>query len=330
MSINLSPDSQITTDDELGRCSGRSRLNSRVAAAPIAASDPSHQLAQVQEPSSMVVSLDVATGWIMLPSSLKHEGGAPRFRIAFPREFATDPGAKHLVVSELGRGYEQPTRDLLERTFRPGDVLIDVGAHWGFFSLQAATHAAGVSVIAFEPDPTNASILFRNVAENRLLDKIHVVSAACGDKSDIAPLVANSTMMHSIRGVGLKPPFAKGPARWVPVVTLDEALSRFPQVAAARILLKIDAEGFEPQVIAGAAATLRSGRVAAIVWECGHAFADGPERDAMRDMVSTLSALGFRHLLPNRASGDQAFRPFDADVAYAGNVISAAAGTGEL
>jgi hypothetical protein len=47
-------------------------------------------------------------------------------------------------------------------------------------------------------------------------------------------------------------------------------------------------------------------------------------------MVSTLSALGFRHLLPNRESGDQAFRPFDADVAYAGNVISAAAGTGEL
>jgi len=273
----------------------------------------------------MVVSLDVASGWIMLPSSLKRDGGAPRFQIAFPREFATDAGAKHLVVSELGRGYEQPTRDLLERTFRPGDLFIDVGAHWGFFSLQAATHAAGVSVIAFEPDPTNASILFRNVVENGLLDKIHVVSAACGDKSDIAPLVANSTMMHSIRGVGLKPPFAKGPAKWVPVVTLDEALSRFPHPAGARILLKIDAEGFEPQVIAGAAATLRSGRVAAIVWECGHAFADGAERDAMRHMVGSLSALGFRHRLPSRESSDQPLRLFDVDIGYTGNVISAGA-----
>jgi FkbM family methyltransferase len=90
-------------------------------------------------------------------------------------------------------------------------VFIDVGAHWGFFSLQAATHAAGVSVVAFEPDSTNASILFRNVAENGHVNRIAVVSAACGDTSGIAPLVTNSTMMHSIRGVGLKPPFARGP-----------------------------------------------------------------------------------------------------------------------
>jgi hypothetical protein len=64
--------------------------------------------------------------------------------------------------------------------------------------------------------------------------------------------------------------------------------------------------------------------VVTIVWECGHAFADGPERDAMRQMVETLSGLGFRHLLPNQENGDQAFRPFDADVGYTGNVISSA------
>ena len=273
----------------------------------------------------MNLSLDNA-GWILLPSSLKREDGTPRFQIAFPRRFAADPGTRHLVVSELGRGYEQPTRDLLERTFRPGDVFIDVGAHWGFFSLQAATHAAGVGVLAFEPDPTNASILFRNVTESGLVNKIAVVSAACGDTSDIAPLVANSTMMHSIRGIGLKPPFARGVSKWVPVVTLDEALARFPQAAGRRIVLKVDAEGFEPQVVAGAAAMLRSGRVAMIVWECGHAFADGPEHDAMRDMVGSLSALGFRHLVPS-ADG---FRRFDADGKYMGNVVSTAATTDRL
>jgi FkbM family methyltransferase len=273
----------------------------------------------------MSLSLADPGTWVMLPSSLKREDGAPRFQIAFPRRFATDAGTRHLVVSELGRGYEQPTRDLFERTFRPGDVFIDVGAHWGFFSLQAATHAAGVSVVAFEPDPTNASILFTNVVENGLVNKIAVVSAACGDTSDIAPLVANSTMMHSIRGVGLKPPFARGPSKWVPVVTLDEALVRFPQAAGGRIVLKVDAEGFEPQVLAGAVSTLGSGRVAMIVWECGHAFADGPERVAMRQMVETLSAFGFRHLMPSQGHGGDGFRLFDADAKYTGNVVSAAA-----
>jgi FkbM family methyltransferase len=284
-----------------------------------------HQPDPGQQPPRLSLGLDAA-GWITLPSSLKRENGARRFEIAFPRRFANDPGARHLVVSELGRGYEQPTRDLFERTFRPGDVFIDVGAHWGFFSLQAATHAAGVDVVAFEPDPANASILFRNVAENRLVNKIAVVSAACGDTSDLAPLVANSTMMHSIRGVGLKPPFARGPSKWVPVVTLDEALTRFPQAASRRIVLKVDAEGFEPQVLAGAAAMLRSGRVAMIVWECGHAFADGPERDAMCGMVRNLSGLGFRHLLPSQGKGVDAFRRFDPDDKYTGNVVSTAAG----
>jgi len=273
------------------------------------------------QPSQVNLGVDTA-GWITMPSSLTGAHGAPRFRIAFPSRFSSDPGTRSLVVSELGRGgYEQPTRDLFERTFRAGDTFIDVGAHWGFFSLQAATHAAGVGVVAFEPDPANAAILFRNVTENGLADRVAVVSAACGDTADIAPLVSNSTMMHSIRGVGLKPPFARGPSKWVPVVTLDETLARFPQ-AAGRIVLKIDAEGFEPQVVAGAAATLRSGRVAMIVWECGHAFGDGPERDAMCDMVGSLSALGFRHLLP-RGDG---FRPFDPDGGYRGNVVSAAAG----
>lgn len=259
-----------------------------------------------------------------MASSLGSEHGTPRFHIAFPRRFAGDAGARHLAVSELARGgYERPTRDLFERTFRPGDVFVDVGAHWGLFSLQAATHAAGIDVVAFEADPANAAILFRNVAENRMSERIAVVSAACGDASGVAPLVTNSTMMHSIGGVGLKPPFARGPSKWVAVVTLDEALARFPQASGRRIIVKIDAEGFEPQVVAGAAATLRSGRVAMIVWECGHAFADGAERDALRGMVGSLSARGFRH---RRADGEG----FDPDGGYRGNVVSVAAGIDPL
>jgi hypothetical protein len=58
-----------------------------------------------------------------------------------------------------------------------------------------------------------------------------------------------------------------------------------------------------------------------IVWEYGHTFADGPERDAMRDMVGGLSALGFHNLLP---CVDE-FHPFDADGRYTGNVVTTAA-----
>ena len=152
------------------------------------------------------IVLAVKDGQAFVPASLKLPNGASRFQVSFPKELGdTDMGAKYLVYHENKNGYEPPTRNLLERIFRPGDLFIDVGAHWGFFTLQAATHPAGdVAVIAFEPDPTNAGILLKNIDNNRLREKVSVVCAACGDDFDLAPLVTNSSMMHSVHGVGLK------------------------------------------------------------------------------------------------------------------------------
>src|SRR5690242_20115954 len=157
------------------------------------------------------VQLQVADGWAVLPSSLKTASGAPRFNLEFPANLVNDVGGLYLIKTELGPGYEVPTRNLFERLFRPGDLFLVVGAHWGLFSLQAATLAAGTQAIAFEPDPGNANVVFRNIYRNGLVDRVHLVCAACGDVDGLERLVANSTMMMSIRGVGLKPPYGQGP-----------------------------------------------------------------------------------------------------------------------
>lgn len=61
-------------------------------------------------------------------------------------------------------------------------------------------------------------------------------------------------MGHSIRGVGL-PEVDRGPPKSVAVVPLDKTLASLPNQAERRIVLKIDAEGFEPNVIVGANAS---------------------------------------------------------------------------
>ncbi len=271
----------------------------------------------------MEVKLAVRNGHLIMPSSLKRPDGQPRFIIAFPKELLDDMGARHLVLTDASpAGYEPPTPLLIDQTLRAGDLFIDIGAHWGFYTLQAATHPAGdIHALAFEPDPTNASILFGNVIRNSLDKAVSVVSAACGDAPDIAPLVSNSSMMHSIRGIGLKPPFTQGPAKWVPVVTLDETLTKF-SFAERRVIIKIDAEGFEPQVVAGARRLLSGGRCALLVWEHGHAFADGPERAAMQTMLGALSSWGFRHLRPPSQHSEGPLVPFVPGQGYVGNVFS--------
>jgi hypothetical protein len=105
--------------------------------------------------AGQTISLQTTNGWAVLPSSLKHPDQSPRFHLHFPAGLAADVGAQHLIVNEANAGYEPPTRDLLKRMLRPGDLFVDVGAHWGFFSLLAATHPAGdIDVVAFQPDLT--------------------------------------------------------------------------------------------------------------------------------------------------------------------------------
>jgi FkbM family methyltransferase len=268
------------------------------------------------------ISLQTANGWAVLPSSLKHPDQSPRFHLHFLAGLAADVGAQHLIVNEANAGYEPLTRDLLERVLRPGDLFVDVGAHWGFFSLLAATHpAGGIDVVAFEPDLTNATMLTENVARNRLANAITIVGAACGNKNELAPLMLNSTMGHSIRGIGLAPTARGGASKWVPVVTLDTALANMGKAAVQRLILKIDAEGFEPNVIVGGRALLAAGRIALIVWECGSAFAQGLGRTAMTQMTALLSDCGFRHLRPPGADGGPLLR-FDPQADYMGNVFS--------
>jgi FkbM family methyltransferase len=292
---------------------------------------------QPAKATNKTINLETVDGWAILPSSLKRPDRSPRFHLYFAANFAADVGAQHLIVNEAGDGYEPATRDLIERVLRRGDVFVDVGAHWGFFSLQAATHPAGdIDVIAFEPDLMNATMLNETVGRNRLSNRIAVVGAACGNKNELAPLVANSTMGHSIRGVGLTPD-AQARSKWVPVVTLDSALANMGLVdvepadvgpagtgkpAQRRLIVKIDAEGFEPNVILGAQSLLASGRVALVVWECGRTFADGVGRRAMQLTVTLLSECGFRHFQPPASAHGGPPVAFDAEANYRGNVFS--------
>jgi FkbM family methyltransferase len=273
-------------------------------------------------------SLQTVNGWIVLPSSLKRPDRTPRFNLTFPAYLLGDAGAVHLIANETNSGYEPATRNLIERILRRGDLFVDVGAHWGFFTLQAATHPAGeIEVVAFEPELINATILSENVTRNKS-GNATVICAACGHEYGLAPLVTNSTMRHTIHGGD--PQFdGRTPSKWVPVVTLDGALARLGKAAGRRLVLKIDSEGFEPNIVAGAASLLQSGRVALIVWECGDAFAAGRRHAAMTQMVAFLSDCGFRHVRPPENGSDGPSVAFDPQANWNGNVFSFASQLGE-
>ena len=165
-------------------------------------------------------------------------------------------------------------------------IVVDAGANFGWHTLHAARAAAVEMVIAFEPDLFNAALLDRNSAANRIGNAI-VSTAALGARSGIAHLhryKPSNLGRHSLiadAGRGSRP---------VPLIELDRALELLGFVDQPVLLLKIDVEGYEPAVIAGAARTLE--RTAAVILEYS------PERSragalSSEEMLAQLARAGF-------------------------------------
>ncbi len=146
--------------------------------------------------------------------------------------------------------HEPDVARLLQDTVRPGWVCYDVGAHIGYVSLMLA-HFTGRSgqVLAFEPDPSNGGRLTKNVAANHLDQVIRVVPCAVSSASGKGRFEKGR---HSSTGkLALA---ARDDALTVGAVALDD----FAHVQGhpGPDLIKVDVEGTEADVLAGAASLL--------------------------------------------------------------------------
>jgi FkbM family methyltransferase len=240
----------------------------------------------------------LADGRMLLASVQERAPGVPRFTLPLSPTVLGDNAAHYLVAHEhLYGGYERPFREFFDAHLQPGDGFIDVGAHWGVFSLAAATRwPRQIAVLALEPLPLNAVILSDVVLHNHRQDDIEVLAVAAGAAAGTAPMLLDSSMAGSLHGHGLR---GLGDAErrrrvTVPVLPIDHLLSERPAWAARRLFIKIDVEGFEPEVVAGAEGAIRSGRVAALLWERGRAVHASDERfRAFARMEAFLVDAGF-------------------------------------
>lgn len=71
--------------------------------------------------------------------------------------------------------------DLLEE-IRSEDVLFDIGANTGLYTLFAARRCSDAAVVSFEPYPPNVRLLKRDIERNRLLN-VDVRSEALSDST---------------------------------------------------------------------------------------------------------------------------------------------------
>lgn len=145
--------------------------------------------------------------------------------------------------------WQQEIYDLKEVDIAEGDVVLDVGAQIGSFSLLAASR--GARVLAFEPCPMNAALLRENVRLNGFSDRVDVCEQAV-----LRPGVAERTLYQTYTNLGGHSLLGwVGPGVRVACTSLD-AIFREHGIERCRVL-KIDVEGAEcPVLYSASSATL--------------------------------------------------------------------------
>jgi FkbM family methyltransferase len=159
-------------------------------------------------------------------------------------------------------GYEPEMSPLFFRFAASSRVVIDVGAHVGFYAILAAHANPDGTVFAFEPHPRAFGRLTRNVVLNALRN-VQCVQAACGRTDEVAQLhsfdIPGVPSGSTLNGGFMRPEW--GPCSLpVDMVAVDTFVRRAGIECID--LVKLDTEGTEPDVLLGMIETVRRWRPA--------------------------------------------------------------------
>jgi len=147
------------------------------------------------------------------------------------------------------------TRMLLE-ILKPGQVVFDIGANIGYYTLLAARKVGPSGrVVAFEPSARNISYLYRHLTLNSA-ENVTLVPMACSDRTTLSRFLPGTNCATGRLERGDRPS-ENGRFECAATVTVDEIVR---ELRLTPDVLKVDVEGGEEQVLKGAAQTLATAR----------------------------------------------------------------------
>lgn len=171
------------------------------------------------------------------------------------RDFVMLDPMRCAIAKELywGRGRrcdpaERFALDLFVQLAGDVDVVLDVGANTGIFTIAAAVVHPHLRVHAFEIVPEIFELLYRNVVRNDLLTSVRCHHYGLGE--DGATMVVPETFGASSLPTSISSEMHFDAGVTVPFVSLDSIASLVPE--GSEVLVKIDVEGTEDRIFAAA------------------------------------------------------------------------------
>jgi len=207
---------------------------------------------------------------ILLPLFRRLNPGDIRIRHHHTMHTLTLDSFKHRGYWFHGRRREEPTIRRFRSLVRPGDTVVDIGGHIGYFTLLFSDLVGPTGrVLVFEPSPPNLRYLHRNVGG---LSNVTVKEMALCDRDGTAEFFVedltgqNCTLVpdytiyqNNVDASGIAPGMT---TIRVPCGTLDGVLA---VEQAMPSVIKIDAEGGELEILAGMSKALSAPQMVLMV-----------------------------------------------------------------
>ena len=160
-------------------------------------------------------------------------------------------------------------------------VLFDIGANVGLYSLYYALSNKG-KVYAFEPSVFNLALLAKNIFENNLQDKIKIVTNPLSQANQFANFTLSNTdeggalsafgVEYGHDGEQIKKSLSYSTLGLsLDFLLLNNIISEYPS------LIKMDVDGIEHLILAGAIETLKHPSCKTILIEINNSFTEQAE-----------------------------------------------------
>lgn len=177
-------------------------------------------------------------------------------------EFSMKLDLREFIQRQMFLGtYDPEQTEWFRQCLCPGDAVVDVGASFGYYTTLAATLVGKAGkVFAFEPSPIASAVIEEALKEahNVVLTKAAVGKA----KGSVSLFLPTTRHLHS-------PSILKSDPSFVPIEVPVIALNQFePLQNVAKIkLIKMDVEGYEPDVLDGMESLIKANRVENVICE---------------------------------------------------------------
>jgi FkbM family methyltransferase len=127
----------------------------------------------------------------------------------------------------------------------PGMVLLDIGCHYGVFTLAALHYGGSKSrVIAVDPSKVSQRIFQKNLKLAGISERVDFIDAAVGSKTGTLSMLSTGAAGHHMM-------VSSNSRSDVSKITLHTITSIIEMAGQKPTHIKIDVEGYEDEVIAG-------------------------------------------------------------------------------